>query len=164
MVPLSIFKHSSICLVTIPRRCFFCGSFLLFVFQFCLYYTVLSVPRNLVIICLEGAVLLALLFIVFSCVFVAFPYGVRGQVWYLTVSVPANCPPPYINCCEIILKNALNLFQVSLLMLDKIYCFKIIFNSASFFPYKLLYKCWINITTMKSCPMMPYILSLKTLF
>ena len=32
--------------------------------------------------------LIALLFVMFSCVFVTFPYGVLGQVWYLIVSIP----------------------------------------------------------------------------
>ena len=32
--------------------------------------------------------LLALLCMVFSCVFVTFPFGVLGQVWYLIVSIP----------------------------------------------------------------------------
>ena len=28
------------------------------------------------------------LFVLFPCVFVAFPYGVLGKVWYLIVSIP----------------------------------------------------------------------------
>ena len=35
--------------------------------------------------------LLALLYVMFSCVFVTFPYGVLGQVWYLIVSIPDLC-------------------------------------------------------------------------
>ena len=31
---------------------------------------------------------LALLCVMFSCVFVTFPYGILGQVWYLIVSIP----------------------------------------------------------------------------
>ena len=30
---------------------------------------------------------LALLYMMFSCVFVPFPYGVLGQVWYLILSI-----------------------------------------------------------------------------
>ena len=45
--------------------------------------TVLSVPCSLVVTCWERADLLALLYVMFSCVFVTFPYGVLGQVWYL---------------------------------------------------------------------------------
>ena len=33
----------------------------------------------------------ALLCVVFSCVFVTFPYGVPGQVLYLIVSIPDLC-------------------------------------------------------------------------
>ena len=40
---------------------------------FC-YYAALSVPGSLVITCWERADLLALLFVVFACVFVTFPY------------------------------------------------------------------------------------------
>ena len=35
--------------------------------------------------------LLALLYVMFSCVFITFPFGVLGQVWYLIVSIPALC-------------------------------------------------------------------------
>ena len=55
-------------LPTVPRWCFFCGPFLLFVFCFCLCHTVLSVPCSLVVTCLERTDLLALLYIMFSCV------------------------------------------------------------------------------------------------
>ena len=47
------------------------------------FNALLSVPCSLVITCWERADLLALLCDVFSCVFVTFPYGVLGQVWYL---------------------------------------------------------------------------------
>ena len=40
--------------------------------------------------------LLALLYVVFSCVFVTFPYGVLGQVWYLIVSIQDLCLLPYV--------------------------------------------------------------------
>ena len=42
-------------------------------------------------------VLLALLYVRFSFVFVAFPYGVLGQGWYLIVRVPNLCYLPYFN-------------------------------------------------------------------
>ena len=32
----------------------------------------------------------------FSCVFVTFPYGVLGQVWYSIVSIPDICLLPYL--------------------------------------------------------------------
>ena len=37
--------------------------------------------------------LLAHLCVVFSHVFVTFPYGVPGQVWYFIVSIPDICLP-----------------------------------------------------------------------
>ena len=90
-MPLNMFKPSSVLLI-VPRRCFLCGFFLLFVFRVCLCYTVLFVPFSLVFTCLERADLLALLFVMFSCVFVTFPYGVPGQVWYMIVSIPQLLP------------------------------------------------------------------------
>ena len=66
-----MFKLSSDILLTVPRRCFFCGSFLLFMFHVCLYHTVLSGPCSLVITCWESADLLALLSVIFL-VFLSF--------------------------------------------------------------------------------------------
>ena len=57
--------------------------YLCLTFHFCLHYTVLSVPYNLVITCCKRTELLALL-----SVFVTFPYGVLGQVRYLIASIP----------------------------------------------------------------------------
>ena len=56
---------------------------------------VLSVPCNLVVTCWERPDLLALLRVMFACVFVTFPYGVFGQVLYLIVSIPDFCLLPY---------------------------------------------------------------------
>ena len=36
----------------------------------------------------KGSALLALLYAMFHCAFVTFPYGVLGQVWYLIASIP----------------------------------------------------------------------------
>ena len=41
--------------------------------------------------CWERADLLALLYAIFAYVFVTFPYGVLGQVWYLIVWIPGRC-------------------------------------------------------------------------
>ena len=76
-------------LLTVPRRCFFCGSLLLFVFRVCVFF--LSVHCSLVVIRWERADLLALLYVMFYCVFVTFPCGVLGQVWCLIVSIPDLC-------------------------------------------------------------------------
>ena len=75
-------------LLTVPRRCFFCGPLLLFTFHVYLCYAALSFPCILVITCWERADLLALLCVMFSCVCVHFPYGVSAKVWYLIVSIP----------------------------------------------------------------------------
>ena len=32
-----------------------------------------------------------LLFVMFNCIFVTFPCGMLGQVWYLIVSIPDHC-------------------------------------------------------------------------
>ena len=77
-------------LLTVPMRCFFCGSFLLSVFRVCL--TVLFVPCSIVFICWERA---ALLCVMLSCVFVTFLHGVPGQVWYLIELIP----DPYLLYC-----------------------------------------------------------------
>ena len=49
----------------------------------------------LAITCWERANLMALLYAMFSCVFVTFPRGVLGQVWYLIVSIPDISLLPY---------------------------------------------------------------------
>ena len=56
-------------LLAVTGRCFFCGSFLLVMFRACDAF--LSVHCGLVVTCRERAGLLALLCVVFSCVFVA---------------------------------------------------------------------------------------------
>ena len=76
-------------LLTVLRRCFFCGSFLLFMFSAC--HVFLSVHCGLVITYLERADLLAFLYVMFYCVFVTFPCGILGQLWYLNVSISDLC-------------------------------------------------------------------------
>ena len=41
--------------------------------------------------CIYVTDLLALLCVMFSCVFVTFPYGVQGQGWLLIVLIPDLC-------------------------------------------------------------------------
>ena len=89
LAPLNMFKPSSdFILLTVPRRCFFCGSFcVIYVSRF-----VFTVPCSLVITGWERADLLALpLVFDISLCFVSFPYGGSGQVWYLIVSIPDLC-------------------------------------------------------------------------
>ena len=80
------------------------GIFLLFVVNVC--YAVLSVPCSLVVIDWERADLLALLYVMFSCVFVTFTYGILGQVWYLIISIPDICLLLYFYS-----SNVLNYFK-----------------------------------------------------
>ena len=49
------------------------------------------VPCSFEITCWERADLVALIRVMFYCVFVTFPYGVLGQVWYLIVTIPDIC-------------------------------------------------------------------------
>ena len=44
----------------------------------------------------------SLLFVMFNCVFVTFPCGILGQVWYLMVLIPDLCHLSYfvITCWE----------------------------------------------------------------
>ena len=62
---------------------------LLFGFQ-----TVLSLPCIIVVTYWERTGLLDLLYMMFSCVFVTFPYGVLGQLWYFIVWIPDLCLLP----------------------------------------------------------------------
>ena len=91
-----MFKPSSNFLadrLTVPRWCFFCGSFLLLVFSVSVILS-LSVPSSIVVTCWERADLLALLYVMFYCVFITLPNGVLGLVWYLIVSIPDLCLLP----------------------------------------------------------------------
>ena len=58
----------------------------------------MSVHCSLVVTCMERAGLLALLYVMFYCVFVTFPCGVLDQVWYLIVSIPDLRLLTYFNC------------------------------------------------------------------
>ena len=80
-----MFKPSSDCLTDRSKAVLL----LLIIFVICVsYHTVLSVPCSLVVSCCGLADLLALLSLMFSCVFVTFPYGVLDQVRVLIVSNP----------------------------------------------------------------------------
>ena len=63
-----------------------------------------SVSFSLVVTCWERADLFDVLYVIFSCAFVTFPYGVLGQVWYVSVSMPDLCLLSYfVN--EVIILN-----------------------------------------------------------
>ena len=59
-------------------------------------HTVLSVPCSLVVTCWKRAYLLALLYVMFFCVFCSLSYGVLCKVWYLIVSILDFCLLPNI--------------------------------------------------------------------
>ena len=63
--------------------------------------------------------LLTLLYVMFSCVFVTFPCGVLGQVWYLIVSIPDLCLLPYfiIKAADVYFKAVILLFLVNCLFM-----------------------------------------------
>ena len=45
---------------------------------------------------------MAPLYVMFSCVFVTFPYFILGQMWYLIVSIPDLCHLPYFTLNNIV--------------------------------------------------------------
>ena len=74
-------------LLTVPRRYFFCGSFVFL----CVVFLMLL---RLFVNCSERADLLALVGDVYY-IFVTFPCGILSQVWYLIVSIPDLCTLTY---------------------------------------------------------------------
>ena len=50
----------------------------------------------------KKADLLALMYVMFSYVFVTLSYGVLGQVWYLIVSIPDVCLLSYFDTLSLI--------------------------------------------------------------
>ena len=62
----------------------------------------------------ERADFLALLHVLFCCVFVTIPYGVQDQMWYLVVSSPDLCLLPYFGItCEFSAKNSHEITNVT---------------------------------------------------
>ena len=82
--------------MTVPRLCFFCESFVLF--MSCVCHALASVHCCLVVTCWQRADLLTL--VCDDCVFVTFPCGSLGQVWYLIVSIPDLCCLSYFEWDE----------------------------------------------------------------
>ena len=60
-------------------------------------HVLLSVHCSLAVTCWERADVLALLYVMFYCIFVTFPCGVLGQVWYLIVLIPDLCVLSYFD-------------------------------------------------------------------
>ena len=88
LVPSNMYKPSRI-FTDSSRR--FKDPFLSFVFCVC----VLAVPCSLWSPTEKELTPLALLYVMFDCVFAYFINGVLGQVWYLIVSIPDLCLLPY---------------------------------------------------------------------
>ena len=62
----------------------------------CLVFVMLSRMFNAALWSPAGKGLASwLLFVMFNCVFVHFPCGILGQVWYLIVSIPNICGLSY---------------------------------------------------------------------
>ena len=57
--------------------------------------------------------LLALLYVMFSCIFVTFPYGVLDQVWYLIVLIPDLCLLPYFEFLKFMILDILNFRHIT---------------------------------------------------
>ena len=67
-------------------------------FMSCVCHAFASVHCCLVVTCWERDDLL-LLFVMLICVFITFPCGILGQVWYLIVSIPDLCHLSYFYIC-----------------------------------------------------------------
>ena len=82
---------SKIFLLTIPRRCFFCGSYNTLFLSCFVILSCASVYWCLVVTSWEKAELLALVcdVLLWSR---HFPIGILGQLWCLVVSIPDLCP------------------------------------------------------------------------
>ena len=72
-------------LLTVPRRCFFCGSFLLIMLHVVACCAVVSVPCSLLITCWERADLLSVVFVVF--------FGTFPNVSWSTSDLRASLGP-----------------------------------------------------------------------
>ena len=78
--------------------------------HFC--HAAISVSCSLVVTCCERAGLWTLLFVMLSGVFVTFPFGVLGQLWYLTVSIPDLYLLPYLGVIEFLVGTERNITEI----------------------------------------------------
>ena len=89
----------------------------------CVSHAFPSVHCCLVVTCWDRAVLLALVGDVY-CIFVTFPCGILGQVWYLIVLFPDLCHLSYFSIrgiCFIKLKFCRVLFTYHIVKINIIY-------------------------------------------
>ena len=73
-----VLPSRKIFLLTLPRRCFFCESFLFFMLVFVMLSCRLIAAQCHLLV--KKAHILALLYVMFSCVFGTCPFGVLGRV------------------------------------------------------------------------------------
>ena len=93
LAPWNQFKPSSkIFLLTVPKRYFFCGSFVGHLCYLCIVFFMVS---RLFIAAFWSPAGRGFLFVMFNCVFVTFPCGILGQVWCLIVSMSDLCRHSY---------------------------------------------------------------------
>ena len=62
-------------------------------FMICVCFYVLWSP-------VEKRLISWLIFVMFNCVFVTFPCGILGQVWYVTVLIPDLCLLSYFKVAD----------------------------------------------------------------
>ena len=89
--------ESKIVLLTVPRRYFFCGSFVLF-----LYCVVMLLRLSISALWSPTwkELTSSLSFVVLNCVFVTFSLGILGQVWYLIESKPFLLSNAFVVICR----------------------------------------------------------------
>ena len=85
-------SHTVSFLLTVPRQYLVLDLFIVclsLLIMFCLCHVALWSPVW------KERTFFALLYAMFSCVFVSFPHDILGQLWYLLVSIPDLCLLPY---------------------------------------------------------------------
>ena len=138
----------------------------------CLCHNFLSVHCSIVITCCERADLFALLYMMFSCVFVTFPYGFLCHVWYLILLIADFCLLPYFTYLTlqggasfVIWVSCLSLshFLVCSMPAVKgltslrscIRCFRCFVT----FPYGFLGQVWYLIVLIADLCLLPYLIN-----
>ena len=82
---------NKIYLLAVPWRYFFC------VFLSCVCYAFARLFFDALLSPAGRGLAAWLSFVMSNCVFVTFPCGILGQVWYLIVSIPDLCPLSYFS-------------------------------------------------------------------
>ena len=90
-IPQGLKPSSKIYLLAVPRRYFF--SF----FLFCVCYALARLFIDALWSPAGKGLTSCFSFVMSNCLFVTFPCGILGQVWYLVVSILDLCPLSYIS-------------------------------------------------------------------